>query len=234
MNLFKREFNFRNQVASICILCVVACSSSVKAQFSHWEKDIQHFEHLDSIEVYDEDAILFTGSSSIRLWSTIKEDMVPYKIIQRGYGGAKLDDYLYYSKRIIYPHTFKAIVIFIANDISGAEDDKTPVEVQQLFAELVEIIREKYTKIPIFWIEITPTNSRWKVWPEVSKANQLIKEICDDLENVYFIATSHASLSNEGKPKSELFVDDQLHLNREGYRIWSGIIKDAIERNTDI
>ncbi len=206
--------------------CFTAISQDLK--YSYWEKDIQKFEDFDSIESYSEDALLFTGSSSIRLWSTIKEDMAPYEVIQRGYGGAKLDDYLYYSKRIIYPHLVKAIVIFIANDISGAENDKSPEEVLQLFLNLVDTIREKFLVIPIFWIEITPTNSRWNVWIEISKANQLIKNKCEELDNVYFIETSFAFIGEEGKPKSELFVEDQLHLNSEGYRIWAEIIKEKL------
>ena len=37
-------------------------------------------------------------------------------------------------------------------------------------------------------------------------------------------------LNDEGKPKTEWFVNDQLHLNKLGYAEWSNIIKDAINR----
>ena len=97
-----------------------------------WENDIRKFEQLDSIKTYPENALLFAGSSSILLWSTLAQDMAPYPVIQRGYGGAKLSDFVVYAKRIIYPHLCRAIVIFIANDITGGEKDKKPEEVAKL------------------------------------------------------------------------------------------------------
>ena len=77
-----------------------------------WEPDIEKFEKLDIEKSYPSDAVLFTGSSSIRMWSTINQDMLPYNVIQRGYGGSKLSDFVVYAKRIIYPHECSAIVIF--------------------------------------------------------------------------------------------------------------------------
>jgi glycerophosphoryl diester phosphodiesterase len=63
-----------------------------------WETDIQKFEQLDKSVTYSEDAILFAGSSSIRLWSTLEKDMAPYPVIQRGYGGAKLSDFAFLNE----------------------------------------------------------------------------------------------------------------------------------------
>ncbi len=143
-----------------------------------WEKDIRKFEHLDSTETYPSDAVLFAGSSSIRLWSTLAGDMAPYPVIQRGYGGARLSDFSFFAKRIIYPHPCRAIVLFIANDITGSEADKTPEEVRDLFLDVLNTIREKFPDTPVFWIAITPTGLRWKAWPQIEKANMLIQEAC--------------------------------------------------------
>ena len=193
-----------------------------------WESDIEKFEQLDVTKSYPSDAILFAGSSSIRLWSTIGKDMMPYNVIQRGYGGAKLSDFAVYADRIIYPHPCKAIVIFIGNDISGNENDKSPLEVSQLFRKTLYIIRRKFTDTPVFWISVTPTPSRWAVWPEIKEANEMIKEICDSHRNTYFIDTEKYFLNSSGLPRGELFIEDKLHLNDEGYRIWSGIIKNEL------
>ncbi|HBC80008.1 MAG TPA: hypothetical protein DEO60_08540 [Bacteroidales bacterium] len=193
-----------------------------------WGGDIEKFEQLDVTKSYPSDAILFAGSSSIRLWSTIGKDMMPYNVIQRGYGGAKLSDFAVYADRIIYPHPCKAIVIFIANDISGNENDKSPLEVSQLFRKTLYIIRRKFKDTPVFWISVTPTPSRWAVWPEIKVANEMIKEICDSHRNTYFIDTEKYFLNSSGLPRSELFVEDKLHLNEEGYRIWSGIIRNEL------
>jgi lysophospholipase L1-like esterase len=195
-----------------------------------WEPDIAKFELVDQTKSYPDDAVLFAGSSSIKLWETINKDMLPYNVIQRGYGGAKLSDFAVYADRIIYPHPCQAIVLFVGNDITGSKDDKTPQQVANLFRRTLYIIRRKYIDIPVFWISITPTEARWQVWPEIKKANGLIKNICYNHRNTYYINTEQSFLGANGLPRAELFQKDKLHLNQEGYKIWAGIIKKELNK----
>jgi lysophospholipase L1-like esterase len=222
----------RRSFILIALIILVSCVPLSKyrelPEVKAWESDIEKFEQLDISKSYPSDAILIAGSSSIRLWSTIGKDMMPYNVIQRGYGGAKLSDFAIYADRIIYPHPCQAIVIFIANDISGNENDKSPLEVSQLFRKTLYIIRRKFTDTPVFWISVTPTPSRWAVWPEIKEANGIIKDICKSHRNTYFIDTEKYFLNSSGLPRSELFLDDKLHLNADGYAIWTGIIKNEL------
>jgi len=197
-------------------------------RFLMWNPEIRVFDSLNVAEPDPKNAILFTGSSSIRLWSSIKEDMSPYPVIQRGYGGAKLDDYAYFAKRIIYPHQFRAMVFFIANDITNSPTDKTPNEMIGYIDRILQLIRVKYPDTPIFWIEITPTMNRWSVWNKTKEANSAIKAYCESHKDMTFIETSDAFLTRDGVPNNELFRDDHLHLNDEGYKIWTEIIKTKL------
>ena len=215
-------------------LAILSCSPVSKyrslPEVKAWESEIQKFEQLDKSGTYPEESLVFAGSSSIRLWSTLKEDMAPYPVIQRGYGGAKLSDFAVYADRIFDPHPCRAILIFIANDISGSESDKSPDEVLALYKNVIKTIRKKHSDTPVFWIAITPTSSRWKVWPEIQKANNLIKNYCESNEGLYFIKTDFAFLGEDGKPINEYFRDDLLHLNADGYAVWRKVIKDEVDR----
>jgi hypothetical protein len=226
--------NMRWYLLLLVSFAVLSCSPVRKYQnlpeVQAWEKDIHKFEQLDDSVIYPEDAILFAGSSSIRLWSTLEKDMAPYPVIQRGYGGAKLSDFVVYAGRIFDPHPCKAIVIFIANDISGNDQDKSPQEVAGLFRNVLRIIRKTHPKTPVFWIAITPTASRWKVWPEIQIANNQIKKICDNQSNTYFIRTDFGFLSDKGQPIDELFLSDKLHLTEKGYVVWTEIIKKELNK----
>ena len=195
-----------------------------------WENDIREFEQLDKSEKYSPEAVMFAGSSSIRLWVTLETDMSPYPVIQRGYGGARLSDFAVYADRIFAPHPCRAIVIFIANDITGGESDKSPREVAELFRYLVKIIRKTHPDTPVFWIAVTPTASRWSVWDKIQEANTRISDICDDRDNTWFIRTDFAFLDANGKPRTELFIEDKLHLNRQGYAVWTEIVKKELEK----
>jgi lysophospholipase L1-like esterase len=232
--LFNLNAMIRSILALLFFILFLSCSPlkiyRELPEVKGWENDIRKFEQLDSLEIYPEDAILFTGSSSILLWSTLSSDMAPYPVIQRGYGGARLSDFAVYVKRIIYPHPCKAIVIFIANDISGGKEDKKPNEVARLFNYILKTIREKYPETPVFWIAITPTALRWDVWPQIREANTRIKKVCEKNRNTYFIQTDYAFLNASAQPKEELFLPDKLHLNTEGYAIWTEIIKKELGR----
>jgi len=223
----------KRNLVYLFLLTGLACSPV--RHYSHqpdvlsWEEDIRQFEHLDSVEHYPPDAILFAGSSSIRLWSTLARDMAPYPVIQRGYGGAKLSDLAVYAERLIYPHQCRAIVMFIANDISGSEQDKSPAEVARLFNSVLGTIRNKYPDTPVFWIAITPTASRWNVWPRIREANRLIRESCLGHKNTHFITTEHAFLNSSGMPREELFQPDRLHLNPDGYAVWTQLVKKELD-----
>ena len=218
----------------IALLLIVSCAPLNKyrelPEVKAWESEIEKFEQLDISKSYPSDAILFAGSSSIRLWSTIGKDMLPYNVIQRGYGGAKLSDFVVYADRIIYPHPCRAIVIFIANDIAGNDNDKSPLEVSQLFRKTLYIIRRKFKDTPVFWISVTPTPARWKVWPEIKEANEMIKEICAKHRNTYFVETEKYFLTSSGIPRSDLFIADRLHLNADGYAIWAEIIRNELNK----
>jgi len=58
----------------------------------------------------------------------------------------------------------------------------------------------------------------------------MISVVHQKTENLYFIDTVPTYLDAKGQPKPEWFVEDQLHLNQEGYTVWNRIIKAEIER----
>ncbi len=195
------------------------------AAVERWEDDIQELEQLDQAETDPEHAILFIGSSSIRLWEEMAEDMAPWPTIRRGYGGAKLSDLAVYVERLIEPHQFDALVIFVANDISGKESDKTPEEVLRLYQYVIKTVRQSRADTPVFFIGITPSSSRFAVWDQIKQANALIARYCSSEPRLHYIDTADHYLTEAGKPKDALFREDQLHLNRDGYRLWAKIIK---------
>ncbi|PID91892.1 MAG: hypothetical protein CSA96_06050 [Bacteroidetes bacterium] len=193
-----------------------------------WEPAIHRFDSLNAIEDSDETTLLVTGSSSVRLWDGVATDLAPYKVMQRGYGGAKLSDYNYYAKRIIKAHRFKGIVVFIANDIHGGDDDRSPEEVLALFRKLSKQIREQNGRTPVLWVGITPTPYRWEVWPNTREANELIKAYCKWRRPLHFIPTEDLFIGPDGLPDSSLFRADMLHLNADGYRVWAERIKEGL------
>ncbi len=199
-----------------------------------WESDILKLEERDRGEIHPADAILFVGSSSIRRWDTIGDDMSPYHAIQRGFGGSRFSDLAVYADRLIAPHRFRAVVVFVANDIKGEgrEDepaDKTPAEIARLFGYFRDRVAHHAPGVPVFCIAITPTEKRRHVWEQTRAANEAIRALCREREDTYFIGTESLYLDERGDPRADLFVDDRLHLNSESYRLWAAAIKSHLD-----
>jgi len=195
-------------------------------EIAKWESEISH---LESVKTPDSGkVILFEGSSSIRLWDSIMSDMKPYTACALGYGGAKLTDFVFYCDRINHNRHAAAIAVFIANDITGDKTDKSPEEVVKLFRQAMKKITRIYPHTPVFWIEVTPTPSRWNVWPLINEAQQKIEQICQHKKYLYFISTADVFLRS-GKPDASLFREDMLHLNQKGYQLWANTIKQQFD-----
>ena len=226
---------------SLFIPLLYSCSPLEKYNKTEkvFEQEILNLEELDFEKNAKKEDLLFIGSSSIRLWNNIDNDMSPYPSVKRGYGGAHYYDLIHFIDRLVINHSPKAILIFVANDITGSDDifkarkDLSPKEVKKLFEYCFKSIRKIHKQVPVFVIETTPTPSRWNAWDKISKANNLIKSYCEKTPNLYFIDTRNRFIGNDGLPKKSLFIADELHLNELGYKLWSEIIKlKLLEINT--
>ena len=177
------------------------------------------------------------GSSSIRRWDTIEEDMAPYTVIKRGYGGAHYYDLIHFVDRLIEgKNKTSAVFLFVANDITGYSSwdklhkDLTPNEIKKLFKVITSKIHKKLSpNIPIYVIETTPTPSRWKVWDKITQANDLIKKYTEQKPNLHFISTRKYFINRRGRPEGKYFVSDSLHLSSAGYDLWEKIIKNKLK-----
>lgn len=190
-----------------------------------WKTDIQQLLRLDSTTADPKNGVLFSGSSYIRRWTTIGRDLAPIPVINRGYGGAKLNDFAYYIGRIAKAHKPKAAVFYVGNDIVGVPVDKTPLQVLNLVKNVTRQVQAIHPNLPIFWIQISPNPKRWAVWDKISEANTLIQHYCQQTPNVNYIETAFTFLGPDGKPIPALYVDDALHPNEAGYKRWAVIIK---------
>ena len=228
------RLNTRTLAALVALLLIFSSYQSIGQsaapdEILKWEPDISVFDSLNLVEQSDVGTLLVAGSSSVRLWDSIHTDLAPYQVMQRGYGGAKLTDLNYYADRIIKPQQFKAIVVFVANDIAGVKGDRTPKGVKRLFQDLVKQVRKRNPATPICWIEVTPTPKRWHVSQQIREASDHIEGYCEKHDDLHFISTFDQFTTQEGLPDSTLFREDMLHLNRTGYLLWAGIIKSSLD-----
>lgn len=219
-----------------CFLPLLSgCQSAAPLEANRFQCEIDPWLKADAAEPPPGNAVLFVGSSSIRLWDTLHEDFPQYDVIQRGFGGAHFSDVLNYADQIVTPYNPGAIVVFV-----GSNDIKWGKSVSRIFGEykqFVKFVRAKQqpgdAPTPIIYIGITPTESRWELWPKMRKLNQLIRDYAGQHEELYYIDTPSVFLASApvpgGPPASDLFRDDLLHLSPKGYALWTRIITPELE-----
>jgi hypothetical protein len=82
--------------------------------------EINAFADADHFDPPPTNAILFIGSSSIRLWKTLAEDFPQHQVINRGFGGSQIIDSVNYADRILIPYRPKHTVFYAGgNDINA-------------------------------------------------------------------------------------------------------------------
>jgi lysophospholipase L1-like esterase len=193
-----------------------------------WESDIQKFEAADRLQPPLANIIVFTGSSSITFWSTLAQDMAPLPVINRGFGGSRLDAVVHYAPRTVVAYRPRAVVLFAGtNDLSGF-NPKTAQEVFCGYRAFVDVVHAALPATLIYYISITPTPSRWKLWPIVQEANRLIADHTQTDPRLHFIDLTDAILGADGQPDRSLFRLDRLHPSHKGYAMWTAQIKPSL------
>lgn len=196
-----------------------------------WEASIQHFEKKDALHPPAHDGIVFVGSSSFTLWNdSIIDEMLPLKVIPRGFGGSTMEDVLHYIDRIVIAYKPKAVVVYEGdNDI--AHYHLTPQEVKDSFLKFVSRIHSELPKTRIYILSIKPSPSRWDAWPIQKETNRLLKDMCDSRKLLTYIDVATPMFDKNGELNNSIYSEDNLHMNKKGYEIWRDILREVILKN---
>jgi lysophospholipase L1-like esterase len=218
-------------LAGIVSLVLLALSESSDSNPLYWQDAIEAFEVEASRSVPPQNAVVFVGSSSIRMWRSLAEDMCPIRVIQRGFGGARLSDLVAYAERLVNVYRPLAVVVFAGSNDITPEASSRPIRVLQHYQAFVARVRADLPTVPIYYIAITPSPERWSIWSLAASANRLIQAYAQTQDHLYFIDTGPALLDHRGVPDPANYLSDDLHLSQRGYAIWRRIIRSRLLQN---
>jgi lysophospholipase L1-like esterase len=219
----------------ICLL-VVLCSfvvlnaqdkPEVKNEAGRWEETIKVFENWDKKNSFPSNAVLFIGSSSIRMWQT-REYFEEFDVINRGFGGSQILDINYFAERVVLRYKPKVIVFYAGdNDVAGGKSAK---QVFEDYMKFVNIVHRELPETRIVFISIKPSGSRWSFWNVMKAANSMIKDFSMKDNRLFYFDGATPLLDKKGEPNAKLFLDDKLHLNSKGYEVWTKLLRPTIRK----
>lgn len=203
----------------------------VSPSASRWEPDIAAFEASDQQSPPPDDAILFVGSSSIRLWETLADDFAGLPVFQRGFGGALLRDVLHFAPRIILPYRPRQVIVY-----GGSLDlrhGSAPEDVADDLLRLTALIREALPRTTVGFISLKPSLAKWESIGLDVQVNELVQRRAEGEPGLEYVDIFGPMTAESVPPPARYFVADRNHLSREGYALWADIIRPFLRAGSD-
>jgi lysophospholipase L1-like esterase len=188
-----------------------------------YEHQIKDYEAHDRERMPPSGGVLFVGSSSIRHWTTLAKDFPGVPVINRGFGGAQIPDVVYFASRIVLPYKPKTIVFYCGENDLG--EGSSPLRVLADFKAFEQAVHAKLPTTRILFISVKPSPILWKIADKLRETNRLVRDFTQtDTDRLGYIDVFSPMLGGDGKPRTELFLDDGQHLNPQGYALWTELV----------
>ncbi len=171
--------------------------------------------------------VLFLGSSSINLWDTIYEDFAPLKLIRRSYGGATLRDMIYNYNTIAKGYTPKSILLYVENDLGNHKEGVNAVKCFDLFRIFIDKLKKDYPNTPLIVVSLKPSQHKADQLKDQLLVNALLEENAP-AQGYTYVDITKVMYDEAGNLRTDIFKEDNLHMNAEGYKLWTAILKPLL------
>jgi lysophospholipase L1-like esterase len=175
----------------------------------------------------DKKLVVFTGSSSIRMWNDVADYFPDYNVINNGFGGSHFSDLLYFYDQLILKPAPK--ILFIYEGDNDLASNKKPRKILKEAKELAGKIQQDLPETRIIFISPKPSISRIKLKNSYIKFNKKLKKYCEKNGKPEFADVWYPMLDNKGNVFKDVFLEDGLHMNKKGYDIWGKVIGEFLK-----
>ena len=206
--------------------CARAAPLPAVAVAGPFEPEIQRFEAADRAAMPATGGIVFVGSSTFRMWTSMTADFPGVPVINRGFGGSMLPDVIAAAPRVVLPYKPRLVVLYAGdNDLNAG---RTPATVLADYRTFVALVRRDLPNTRILFVSIKPSPSRWAIVDRMREANRLVREEVarDPLQSYADLFTP--MLGANGRPRPELFLADSLHMTPAGYALWRSHLSPVV------
>ena len=208
-------------------MAAFATGASADPRPGPWDAALAQFAAADRQHPPEPGAVLFVGSSSIRLWDRLPQhfNFLP-AVLNRGFGGSTMAD----CQQLVYPlvvrYQPRHVVLYAGeNDLA---DGRSPEQVLESLRGFVDALRSELPEVRLTYVSIKPSPLRAGLLPRIREANRLAAEYVAGLPRASFVDVFTPMLDATGAPRPELFGPDRLHMNGEGYALWRAALAQHV------
>jgi lysophospholipase L1-like esterase len=186
-----------------------------------YEAEVQALERAILSRVNGHHPPVFYGSSSFRLWDTLAQDFDP-RVLNLGFGGSTLEACDHFFARLVPPVHPRSLLLYAGDNDLG--DGRSVQKAFGFFRSLAAKVTASLGPVPFGFVSVKPSPARYAIDDRIRRFNELVRADIESRPSGFYVDVFAAMLDESGKPRAELFLEDGLHLNRAGYRLWGRLL----------
>ncbi len=213
---------------SLLVLFTGLFSPQAFSQEIPFEREVEALDKRIAASDWQEGSILFTGSSSIRFWTSLSKDFPEQTIINTGFGGSQASDLIIHLETLVLK--YKPSKVFIYEGDNDIWADEEPLAIMGELDTIVQHIKKSLPDTEIFLISAKPSPSRWEKKNDYLELNLFMKEYSGIRPGIKFVDIWDVMLNEKGEPIQDIFIQDDLHMNPDGYKIWKQVFTPFVNQ----
>ena len=187
----------------------------LRVEEEHFEREIAVLNRKVKQLETQEALTVFYGSSTIRLWQNMTQDLAPHQTLNLGFGGAFIHSLSYYFEHLFDGLAPKNIMLYLGgNDLTlGFDADRIVADI----TSFIQMIHNKFPETNIYNIAIKPSFERKSELNEISDINDGVQALSDKLPYLHQLGL-YEKLMDDNRIRRDVLLQDGLHLNEKGYQ----------------
>ncbi len=208
-------------IAFTIILCSCIASGRSQGKEDFTEEVALISQKYKALKQSKQRAVVFTGSSSIRLWKELEESFPDHRIVNAGFGGSQSKDLLRFVKPLILDFSPEKVFVYEGDNDLGYR--KCPSRVMRNTKKILRKVWEEFPDTRFVLIAAKPSPERWSLKRRFQRLNRKLEKYASQSDRVQFANIWNVMLRDDQVDES-LFEEDGLHMNEKGYALWYEVL----------
>jgi lysophospholipase L1-like esterase len=175
----------------------------------------------------DKGTILFVGSSIFHRWTQLTTQMAPLPVTNIAFDGAVTDDWNRLIDSRVIPAKPKVVAYYCGSNDVDAGDSATRIVAR--IRQFIDRVTKALPETRIVFVSVNKAPEKRERWDVVDDINRQMQKVAERNPRVQFVDVNPQLFNADGTSRTDLFMNDQLHLRPPAYEEFAKILKPVLE-----
>ena len=162
------------------------------------------------------------------MWKDLEETYAGKQILNRGFGGSQMSDLLCFMWTNWYLPIAPIRSLFTKGIMMYLLENRLRIIMKDA-RKLVRKIRKALPDSEIVFISAKPSIARWSLQEQYLTFNGKLEKYANRKPRIRYADVWTPMLDGNGKVLQDIFVEDDLHMNAKGYKIWRTTLESFLQ-----